>query len=93
VFLLVHVTVENIGNESQAFFGNNQKLFDAKGRQYEASTEAAFYLEDSKSLYEKINPGNSVNGVVLFDVPKNVEPVSIELHDSIFSDGVEVSLS
>lgn len=93
VFLLVHVKVTNIGDESESFMGAEQKLFDAKGREFEASSEAAFYLDDSKSLYEKINPGNSVDGVVLFDIPKNVEPVSIELHDSIFSDGVRVSLA
>ncbi|MEV4218105.1 DUF4352 domain-containing protein [Nonomuraea sp. NPDC049725] len=93
VFLLVHVKVTNIGDESESFMGAEQKLFDAKGREFEASSEAAFYLDDSKSLYEKINPGNSVDGVVLFDIPKNVKPVSIELHDSIFSDGVKVSLA
>ncbi|NUR91590.1 MAG: DUF4352 domain-containing protein [Nonomuraea sp.] len=91
-FLLVHVTVENIGDEAQSFLGNVQKLYDAKGREYEASAEAALYLKDSKSLYEQINPGNKVDGIVLFDIPKNVEPAEIELHDSMFSDGVRVSL-
>ncbi|RVX40123.1 uncharacterized protein DUF4352 [Nonomuraea polychroma] len=93
VFLLVHVTVKNIGDEAGSFFGANQKLFDAKGREYEASSEAAIYLKDSKSLYEKINPGNSVKDVVLFDIPKNMKPTEIELHDSLFSQGVRVSLT
>ncbi|MGW3342326.1 DUF4352 domain-containing protein [Nonomuraea rubra] len=93
VYLLVHVTVKNIGDEAGSFFGANQKLYDAKGREYEASSEAAIYLDDSKSLYEKINPGNSVKGIVLFDIPKNVKPASIELHDSLFSAGVTVSLT
>ncbi|MFI6909863.1 DUF4352 domain-containing protein [Nonomuraea sp. NPDC050394] len=93
VFLLVHVTVKNIGDEAQAFSGSAQKLFDGKGAEYEASSEAAIYLQDSKSLYEKINPGNSVRGVVLFDIPKTVKPAAIELHDSMFSGGVKVDLS
>ncbi len=92
VFLLVYITVENIGDEAQAFSGSAQKLYDAKGREFEASAEAAIYLQDSKSLYEKINPGNSVRGVVLFDIPKNTDPAAIELHDSIFSNGVKVKL-
>ena len=92
-FLLVYITVKNIGDEAQAFTGVAQKLYDAGGKEYEASSEAAIYLEDSKSLYEEINPGNSVRGVVLFDVPKDMEPASIELHDSVFSDGVKVSLT
>jgi hypothetical protein len=92
-FLLVHVTVKNIGDEAQSFFGNNQKLLDSKGRKYEADAEAAIYLADSKSLYEEINPGNSVKGRVLFDVPKQVKVATIMLHDSAFSDGVKVDLT
>jgi hypothetical protein len=34
-----------------------------------------------------------VEGVVLFDVPKSVKPETIELHDSLFSSGVKVSLA
>ncbi|MEU6998988.1 DUF4352 domain-containing protein [Nonomuraea sp. NPDC046570] len=92
VFLLVYVTVKNIGDEQQAFSSSAQKLY-AKGKEYEASAEAAIYLENSKSLYEEINPGNSVKGIVLFDVPKTLKPDSIELHDSLFSDGVRVDLA
>ncbi|MET8000319.1 DUF4352 domain-containing protein [Nonomuraea glycinis] len=91
VFLLVHVTVENIGDEGQSFFGSVQKLH-ADGKEFDVDTGAAIYLEDSKSLYEKINPGNKVRGIVVFDVPKSVKPDSIELHDSMFSGGVRVDL-
>lgn len=92
VFLLVHVTVKNVGNEAQTFTSVAQKLH-ADGKEFEADASAAIYLTDSKSLYEKINPGNSVQGVVLFDVPKDLKPETIELHDSIFSQGVTVALS
>ncbi|MEV4526299.1 DUF4352 domain-containing protein [Streptosporangium sp. NPDC049304] len=91
-FLLVHVTVKNIGDEAQAFTGGAQKLYDDRGREFEADDGAAIYLEDSKSLYEDINPGNSVKGIVLFDLAKSVKPVYVELHDSVFSDGVKVEL-
>ncbi|MEU4534350.1 DUF4352 domain-containing protein [Streptosporangium sp. NPDC023825] len=92
-FLLVRVTVKNIADEAQTFFGEAQKVYDAKGREYKADSEAALYLESSKSLYEQINPGNSVNGVILFDLPRGVTAVKIKLHDSLFSSGVEVELS
>lgn len=92
VFWLVYVTVKNVGDEPQSFFGDAQKVFDGKGREYSASSEAALYLQNSKSLYEEINPGNSVRGVVLFDLPKNVKPAKIELHDSLFSGGITVGL-
>jgi hypothetical protein len=91
-FILIVITVENIGDEAQSFAGSVQKLIDADGREYEADTGAAIWLKDSKSLYEQINPGLSVDGTVVFDVPKGLNPVAIELHDSLFSGGVRVSL-
>ncbi|MFD2025066.1 DUF4352 domain-containing protein [Promicromonospora aerolata] len=91
-FVLVHLTVENIGNESQYFDGNNVTAYDAKNREFAADTEAAIYLDDSNSFLNEINPGNSVEGVVVFDVPADVELSKLELHDSAFSGGAEVTL-
>ena len=92
-YCLVSVQVENIGEEAQSFFGSNQYLYDEEGRQFSADDEAAIYLENSQSLYEEINPGNSVQGTVVFDIPKNATPARIELHDSAFSGGVTVDLT
>jgi hypothetical protein len=92
-FCLVSVKVENIGDEAQTMFGDNQHMYDAQGRKFSADTEAAIYLGDkAQTLFEEINPGNKINGVVVFDVPKNAKPASLELHDSAFSDGVKVNL-
>jgi hypothetical protein len=41
---------------------------------------------------EPINPGNAVAGVILFDLPRGAKPTKIELHDSVFSGGVTVTL-
>lgn len=81
----------NHGDKPQSFFGDNQELM-AAGKQYSADGEASVYLEESKSLYEEINPGNTVKGTIVYDVPKSVTPDAIELHDSVFSNGVKVSL-
>lgn len=91
-FVLVHLTVENIGDESQYFDGNNVTAYDAKNREFAADTEAAIYLDDANSFLNEINPGNSVQSVVVFDVPTDVKLSQLELHDSAFSGGVEVAL-
>jgi hypothetical protein len=91
-FCVVSVAVTNIGNEAQSFFGDNASLFNAEGQEFSADSEAAIYLEDSSSLYEEINPGNTLNSKVVFDVPAGTTPTEIELHDSAFSGGVTVSL-
>jgi hypothetical protein len=93
-YVLVHLTVKNIGDEAQLFTDSAQKLIDAKGRQFDAdSGAAALALKDSNAFLNNINPGNTVDGILLFDVPKTITLKAIELHDSLFSGGVTVSLT
>lgn len=92
-FCLMTINVKNIGNEAQGFFGSNQKLLNAQNQQYAADDAAGVYVDQNYStLFSNINPGNSVEGVVVFDIPKDQTPVTAELHDSSFSNGVKVDL-
>lgn len=91
-FVLVHVTVTNVGDAAQMFDASSQKLFDAQGREHSADSTAGIYLGDANSFLNDINPGNSIQGVVVFDVPADAVPASIELHDSFMSGGVSVAL-
>lgn len=91
-FVLVHVTVKNIGDEAQLLADSAQKVRDAKGREFSADTTAAIYLKDNDVFLNEINPGNSVKGILVFDMPKDARPATIELHDSAFSGGVTVRL-
>lgn len=91
-FVLLHLTVANIGTEAQYFDGSSQKLYDAAGRTFSADSTAAIYLDASNSLLNQINPGNTVQGIVVFDVPADATLTTVELHDSMFSGGVTVAL-
>lgn len=91
-FVLVHMTVSNIGDEAQMLHGDNQTLLDTEGREHSANTSAAIYLDGAETFLNDINPGNSVDATVVFDIPADAEPAAIELHDSMFSGGVTVSL-
>ncbi|GLW96375.1 hypothetical protein Misp02_04620 [Microtetraspora sp. NBRC 16547] len=57
--------MKNIGDQARPFAGDAQKLLDAAGKEYSADSEMAIHLGNSKSLYEQVNPGNSVRGVAL----------------------------
>lgn len=92
-FLLVHVTVANVGDAAQYFDSSSQKLLDTQGRTHSADASAAIYLPDSNSFLTSINPGNTVEGIIVFDIPVDATPASLELHDSPFSGGVTVALS
>ncbi|WP_406070356.1 DUF4352 domain-containing protein [Micromonospora sp. NBC_01638] len=93
-FCLVTVNVKNIGKEAQMFDGSSQKAYAADGTEYSADGGAAIYAnKNAETFLNDINPGNQVNGVVVFDIPKNVKLTKLELHDSMFSGGVDVALS
>lgn len=93
-FCFVNVTIKNIGNEAQSLFAENQYVYDAAGKRYSADSEASIYGSSQGSTwYDQINPGNSVSGAIIFDVPKGTKLTSAELHDSALSNGVKVQLN
>jgi len=92
-YCLLNMTVKNIGNEAQTLDGSSQVVYNAQNQKYSADSAAAFYVNPTNSTFlNQINPGNTVTGVVAFDIPKDQTPVTAELHDSSFSSGVKVSL-
>ncbi|WP_158372681.1 DUF4352 domain-containing protein [Cellulosimicrobium cellulans] len=91
-YVLVHLTVANIGTEAQYFSDSSQKAFDAQDRQFSADSAAGVYLDGNNTLLNQINPGNTVTGTVVYDVPADATLTRLELHDSPFSGGVEVAL-
>ncbi|MGK8524738.1 DUF4352 domain-containing protein [Nocardia asteroides] len=89
-YILVHITISNIGDEPRGYYGGNQKLIDAAGREFTNDSRAEINVNDH--LHTDINPGNKVDMVLVFDVPVGAEPATLELHDSAFSGGVKVAL-
>jgi archaellum component FlaG (FlaF/FlaG flagellin family) len=88
-FLNVHMTVTNVGDRTQSFFASNQKLFIG-GNEFSPNGTAAMWIG---SMSVDINPGNSVQAVVSFDVPPGTSNGGVlTVHDAIFSGGAKISL-
>lgn len=90
-WVLIAITVTNIGDKPQSFFPQNQKLIDSVGREFAADNLAALALNERAMIFD-MNPGFSVKVWVPFDVPPGVDIVKIELHDSAFSRGAIVNI-
>lgn len=92
-FVIVSMTVKNIGTKPQSFSPSSQKLKDTQGRTFESDSMAQIALGDSDvTVWDNINPGNTVQVKVVFDMPDDAVPATIELHDSMFSGGAKVAL-
>ena len=92
-FCMLSITIKNIGNEPQSLFSANHYLFNATGQKYAADDTATMYAApQGATWYSDINPGNSVEGIIVFDIPKDQIATSAQLHDSAYSNGVKISL-
>jgi Domain of unknown function (DUF4352) len=88
-FIILTLSVTNIGDQAQSYFGTNQKLVDTAGREYEANSTADMWANKGTG---DINPGNSIQVRAAFDVPPGTQPAQLEVHDSMFSGGAKVRL-
>jgi Domain of unknown function (DUF4352)/Protein of unknown function (DUF2510) len=84
-FIIVTLSVHNIGDQPANYFGQNQKLIDTAGRQFGISSDADLYMNSGDNIMGDINPGNGIQVKVAFDVPVGTAPAKLELHDSMFS--------
>jgi len=87
-YIFVKMKVTNVGTEPQTFFSAFNTLSDGS-TEFASDDEAWIYLGNTLA---DLNPGDSIDTAVVFDVPVGTDPESIELHDGPFSEGVTVGL-
>jgi hypothetical protein len=91
-FCLVTLSVKNIGDSAQYFSDTEQKAINTSGQEFSANPTASLYANsNSQTLFTQINPGNTLQGIIVFDIPKDQQLVKLELHDSAFSKGILIS--
>jgi hypothetical protein len=92
-FCLLAVQVKNVGKSVEVFNDFNQKAYAADGTEFSVDSGAATWAnKDSSTFLESINPGNTVKGKLVFDVPEGTKLTSVVLHESEFTAGVKVPL-
>jgi hypothetical protein len=93
-FVLITVKVTNTGTENRKYFSGDQKMIDDKGRKFDADTSGDEAIPNNSRGFagEDLNPGFSVERVIVFDVPHGTVPSALEAHDSSLSHGTRVAL-
>jgi hypothetical protein len=88
VFVVVRMTVENVGTDPASFDGTFQKL-RAGATTYPLADEATAYLGGTTTPLE---PGGTADVAIAFDVPAGTVPEAVELHAEPDSPGVQLRL-
>lgn len=93
-FLPVDLAVANNGDSASMFFASDFVAVDDEGREFDSSTDATMYgaSDGAVSLLDEINPGNSIEGTIYFDVPEGTSIVGLDIDAGFLSDPVRVSL-
>ena len=92
-YCILDVSVKNTGNEAQTVFSSNMKLIDDQGREFKTDDMAQMNTGQTDMWLKEINPGNQIDGQLIFDVPTDAKIVAAEMHDSAFSGGVKIDLT
>lgn len=90
-FIQAVVSIKNNGQKKAVFFDNDVKLIDDQNREHSTSSDS-FYLGDANLMLKDINPGNSVEGVLLFDVPQDATPTFLKFDTEWLAAPVKVAL-
>jgi Domain of unknown function (DUF4352) len=91
-FCLLTMRVRNIGREPQNVDANAQYLYAVGGSRNQVDAGATLRA-GSRLPLARVNPGNSVSGTLVYDVPTSFRPHAIEVHDSPLSRGVRLPLA
>ena len=92
-YCIVELTVRNVGDAPQAFYNTNQEAHSADGTRYEPDWEATYDASGDQQADEAINPGNEIDAVVVYDIPKDAKIQTLTLHDSAMSSGVVIRIT
>ncbi|MFC5829701.1 protein kinase domain-containing protein [Nonomuraea insulae] len=86
----VGVQVRNIGEEARVLYPGQQKLIDEDD---ELHGGTKLLDKGGKEITPiRIEAGQSFTGALVFDLPKDLEPAGIEVHDSGLSKGARLNL-
>lgn len=78
-FLVLHVTAENVSSAPQMPDPSSSQVLDGDGRSFAYSSEAGFALDEDDIQYSDVNPSQTVELRIPFEVPQDVEMVGARL--------------
>ena len=95
VFKVVELTLTNNQKDAITLSSNSFKLVDNQDREFSPNSTAQIKLNvanggNSKFLLEKLNPGLSQTGKIIFDVPKDVQGLVLKARGGMT--GKEITL-
>ncbi|RVX40223.1 serine/threonine protein kinase [Nonomuraea polychroma] len=86
----IGVKINNVGHEARVLYPGQQKLIDEDDVLHGGTM---LLDKNGKEIMPiRIEPGGAFTGTLVFDLPKNLKPTGLEVHDSGLSAGARINL-
>jgi Domain of unknown function (DUF4352)/Protein of unknown function (DUF2510) len=93
-FVVIALSIRNVGDHTVNYFGHNQKLIDADGQAHDAAHDADTIMNaGDRNPMGAIRPGEELRVRLGFDLPPGTPLFALELHSADQSDGTLVRIS
>jgi hypothetical protein len=76
-FVKIYIEIMNDAKETKDIFTPRFKIEDNQGRKFDRLSDDILYIADSISFGQQLQPGLSVSGAVVFELPKNTEDLNL----------------
>jgi hypothetical protein len=94
-FCRLNITITNNANSANSIGVSAQYLFNSQGQKFDSDSGATATAAEALAgspLNAEVNPGNSVTGDIVYDIPVGDTPTIAELHGDTGSQGVRIKL-
>lgn len=91
-YVAVYITAENVGSAGVYFESHGVQLYDTEDREFSHDSDATIAMDDGPFLGE-LNPAQSGDFTVVFDIPEDAEAQHVTVSGDMFEGGVAVSLN
>lgn len=93
-YVRLSVKVANVGTSPKLFLTDSLTIIDQQGRSFNADTTATLYDQSNADTWiSEINPGNAIEGGVVFDLPADAVATTLKVSGGGFSGSEEISLA
>lgn len=91
-YTVVTLSVRNTSNEVVTFDGSYIVGVDSKGNTIPIDREALYYAnDDGAGMLTAVSPGQEIHTSVAFDTPEGSRVIGVQVHDSVFSRGAQIT--
>lgn len=96
IYYVISVKIDNNGKDTKTINASDFNVVDNQGRKFDYSNDGQMAMEESTGttdlFLQQIQPGLSITGKIIFDVPKDATGLRLLAQGGLFTDGVSIDL-